>query len=197
MKKVISVLLSVIMIALCLTGCSGGTKMSEENVTKTVEKAFTALTEFDTKALNKYVDSSTLSTIIIYADKHDQFQKLGEAMFKNLEYKIKKIDLENQTVTVSVKNKDLYPAAYDFANFLKTNYSTFQLVTKLNNEVFLDTYLNKLSKDIDSSPDAKGYTDITLNIMQGKKNLVLSFNDESENAVSGGSLSAIKSIYSF
>ena len=40
-----------------------------------------------------------------------------------------------------------------------------------------------------------GEIEITLDIEQGNKNLVLVFGDESENAVSGGALSAIKSIY--
>ena len=37
--------------------------------------------------------------------------------------------------------------------------------------------------------------DITLNIEQGSKNLKLSFDENAENAVSGGALTAIKSIF--
>ena len=37
--------------------------------------------------------------------------------------------------------------------------------------------------------------DIVLNIQQDSKNLVLSFDENAEDTVSGGALSAIKSIY--
>jgi hypothetical protein len=42
-------------------------------------------------------------------------------------------------------------------------------------------------------PDA---VEVTLDIEQGKKNLVLSFDTDAEDAVSGGALTSIKSIYS-
>ena len=75
MKKTIAVILSAVLIALTLCSCSGsGVEMTEENITKSVNTAMTALTEFDTKALEKYVDSSTLNTIIGYANKHKQFK---------------------------------------------------------------------------------------------------------------------------
>lgn len=194
MKKTISIALSILMIMLCFSGCSG-TKMTEENVKKTVDKAFTALCEFDTKNLRKYVDSKTLSTIIGYAEKQEQFQSLGKAIFSGLEYEIKSVDLENQTVTVNVKNKSLYQTAYEFARELKSNYSTFQLLTKLSDETFLNTYLTELCNDIENAPSASESVDITLGITQGKKNLVLSFDSTSEDTVSGGALSAIKYIY--
>ena len=54
-------------------------------MTATVDQAFSALKDFNTKKLEKYVDSKTLSVIISYANKHDQFADLGKALFKNLE----------------------------------------------------------------------------------------------------------------
>ena len=38
-------------------------------------------------------------------------------------------------------------------------------------------------------------TTVTLNIEQGKKNLILSFDADAEDAVSGGALQAIKKIF--
>lgn len=197
MKKTISLLLCAVMLCLSLTACSGpNADMTEENITETVETVETALKEFDTDALNKYVDSTTLSIILGYADEHEQFAELGRAIFGNLKMEMTGIDIDNKTVTVSVSNKDLAQTASDFAQQLKSEYSTFQLLTKLSSDLFLDTKLTQLCQDIEEAEILPQAIEMTLNIEQGKKNLVLSFNDDAENAVSGGALSAIKAIYS-
>lgn len=195
MKKTISILLCAVMIVLCFTGCSDSTKMTEDNITKTVDKAFSALADFDTENLEKYVDSTTLTVIMKYAEKHHQFSDLGKAIFANLSYEITGIDTEAKTVTISVKNKDLFAVANAFAGDLKKNYSTFELLAKLNDSSFLDKNLASLCDDIANAPLSGETTEITLAVEQGKKNLVLVFDDEDENAVSGGALKAIKSVY--
>lgn len=196
MKKFLSVVLSVLILAVCLTGCGGpNADMTEENITETVNVAFTALKEFDTKALNKYVDSPTLSTIMSYAEKHQQFKDLGIAIFENLEYEIKEVNVEEQTVTISVKNKELYGVASAFAGELKRDYNTFQLLSKLSDDSFLDLKLSKLTSQIAEAKMIDTAVDVTLSVTAVKKNLVLSFDSYSEDAVSGDALSAIKSIY--
>ncbi len=195
MKKTFSLILCAVLIALTFCSCSSSTEMTEENVTKTVDKAFAALVEFDTDDLEKYVDSSTLSVILQYAENHDQFVELGKAIFENLTYEITSIDLESSEVTVSVSNKDLYQVASDFTTNLKNNYSTLQLLRKLDDDDFLDENLNILCEDIANAELTGEYTEITLSIEQGKKNLVLSFDTDAENAVSGSALEAISGIY--
>ena len=196
MKKSISILLCAILFILTFTGCSSSAELTEENVKKTVDKSFSALADFDTKKLDKYVDSSTLSVIIGYAEKHEQFSQLGRAIFANLSYEVTAVDLENKTVTVSVKNKDLYQVASDFASQLNNDYTAIQLLSKLNDEEFLDRKLNTLSTEIENAPMADSAVDITLKIEQGKSNLVLIFDEQAESSVSGSALDAIKSIYS-
>ena len=196
MKKIISIFLCIVAICMSLSACSTlNNEMTEENITKTVDRAFDALAKFDTDDLNKYVDSPTLTTIISYAEKHQQFADLGRAIFENLNYEIKSIDTENQTVTISVQNKDLYLVASDFARELKSDYTTFQLLAKLSDDSFLDRKLNELCDDIANAKLSGSTTDITLSVEKGKKNLVLVFDNEAENSVSGGALSAIKTIY--
>ncbi len=197
MKKALCLLLCVVTICLSFFGCSApNADMTEENITETVKAVETALKNFDTENLEKYVSSPTLSVIMTYAKKHQQFADLGKAIFSGLEMQAVNIDLENQSVTVAVKNKDLSQAANDFAQKLKSEYTTFQLLAKLNDDAFLNTNLKELCEKIDGSslfPDA---IEITLDIRQEKKNLVLSFNSDAENAVSGGALTSIKNIYS-
>ncbi|MGN0535093.1 MAG: hypothetical protein ACI4IR_03730 [Eubacterium sp.] len=196
MKKIISIFLCIVAICMSLSACSStNNEMTEENITKTVDRAFDALAKFDTDDLNKYVDSPTLTTIISYAEKHQQFADLGRAIFENLSYEIKSIDTENQTVTISVQNKDLYLVASDFARELKSDYTTFQLLAKLSDDSFLDRKLNELCDGIANAKLSGSTTDITLSVEKGKKNLVLVFDNEAENSVSGGALSAIKTIY--
>lgn len=196
MKKLLSFIMCAVIIAVSFCACSGpNADMTEENITETVTVVETALKEFNTEDLEKYVDSSTLSIIMGYAKEHQQFIDLGKAIFENLDIEIKSIDTENSTVTVSVTNKDLYQAAGDFASQLKADYSTLQLLNKLNDNDFLNRKLTSLCEDIDNCEMMPEPTEVTLSIEAGKKNLVLIFDDEAENAVSGGALTGIKSIY--
>ena len=176
------------------TACSSNA-MTVKNVTKTVDTAFAALKEFDTDKLQKYVDSTTLNTIVGYAEKHEQLKQLGQAIFENVDYEIKSIDLDKKTVTLTVKNKDLAQGASDFANELKKDYSAFQLLAKLSDDTFLDSRLAQLKEKLADAQMEENGVDITLNIEQGSKNLKLTFDDTAENAVSGGALSSIKAIF--
>ena len=153
-----------------------------------------ALKEFDTDKLQKYVDSSTLNTIANYAQKQEQFKTLGQAIFENLDYEIKDIDLDKKTVTITVKNKDLSDGAKKFAEEITSEYSGVQLLGKLNDVSFLNTKLAELKDLISNAKMEEDGIDITLNIEQGSKNLKLAFDDTAENAVSGGALNAIKSL---
>lgn len=196
MKRIIKGCICVILcltIGFTLTGCSSA-ELTEENVTKTVEKVETSLKEFDTKDLEKYVDSETLSYILKMAKGHDQFSDLGKAIFENLDIKIDSINLEEKTVTVSVRNKDLFYVASDFAQNLLSNYSSFQLLNKLNDDEFLDNGLTQLTQGITDAQMKDEAVQVTLTITQGKKNLVLGFDETAEDAVSGGALTAIKQL---
>lgn len=195
MKKTLSLVLALIL-CLSFTACSGpNAEMTEENITETVATVETALKEFDTEALDKYVNSATLSVIIKYAEEHEQFSQLGKAIFENLELEVKEIDIDNKTVTVTAKNKDLSEATSEFAEKLQSNYSNFALLKKLNDDAFLDEKLTELQDKINACQMMDSGVDIVLNIEQDSKNLVLSFDENAEDTVSGGALSAIKSIY--
>lgn len=193
MKKIISVFL-VLSILFLFSGCGPNADLTEENVKATVETATEALKTFDTDQLDKYVDSKTLSYIVRFAKDHEQFAKLGRAIFENLTVEVQAVDLDNKTVTVNVSNKDLYQVAADFAQDLLSKYSTFQLLGKLSNDGWLDTNLQKLTDGIGGASMQDGVLTATLSIRQEKKNLVLAFDEEAENAVSGGALGAVKSL---
>ncbi len=196
MKNIPKILISVILVvavALSFASCAK-TEMTEENITETVSTVETALKEFDTDKLEKYVSSSTLNYILKYAEKHQQFVELGKAMFGNLSISVESVDVENQTVTVTVKNKDLSSAAYDFASGLKSEYTPLQLLGKLDDENFLNISLNELVSSMNSATDESEAT-VILKVKKGDKNLVLSFDEDAENAVSGGALTSIKNLY--
>lgn len=196
MKKILSIVLCVAFMCLCFSGCGSSNEMTEENITATVNTVTEALKNFDTKKLKKYVKSSTLNTIMTYAEGHEQFSELGKAIFSNLQVEIEDIDMENNTVTLTVSNKDLYSVASDFTSNLKNNYSSIQLLTMLSDDDFLDSNLASLCESIDEAEMLPIDYQIQLTVEQGKKNLVLSFNEQAENIISGGALLAIKEIYS-
>lgn len=197
MKKFVKVaacvILSVIM-ALSFASCSS-TKMTEKNVIETVSAVETALKEFDTDALNRYVSSTTLDYIVKLSASHEQFAELGKAMFADLELEVKSVDTENQTVTIAVSNKKLNEIASIFTEGLKSNYSNTELLRKLNDDSFLNNSLNVLLEGIKNSKTPV-QAEITVKVEKGKKNLVLALDETAEDAVSGGALGAIKKIYS-
>lgn len=91
-EKTLSILLCLAFMLVSFTACSSNAMT--EKCHKTVDTAFAALKEFDTDTLQKYVDSSTLNTIVGYAEKHEQLKQLGQAIFENVDYEIKSIDLD-------------------------------------------------------------------------------------------------------
>lgn len=197
MKKALKVITSILLtlsMVFSLSACSSGAKLTQENVIKTVEIVETALKEFDTEKLQKYVSSTTLDYIIKFSNNHEQFAELGRAIFRDLEMEVESVDLENKTVTVTVRNKKLTNAASSFSKKLKERYSSFQLLKKLDDESFLDSSLGELVESISQAQLTTEVT-VTLNIEQGKKNLILSFDADAEDAVSGGALQAIKKIF--
>lgn len=199
MKRVLSIALVFILIATLLCGCSSAPNadMTEKNVRKTVDVAFEALKDFDIETLDTYVKSSTLTQIITFAEEHDQFKALGRAIFANLSYEIKEIDLDAALVTITVNNKDLEEAAKKFMDGLLGDFSLMELLSQLNDDSWLDSNLSILTSSIDKCEMNPEPTEITLKIREGAENLVLRFGTDAENAVSGGALGAIKSIIPF
>ena len=197
MKKIVSLFLCLVLISTFFAGCSKtSNELTEENITATVEETVNALKEFDTKALRKYVESPMLQIIVGYAEKKQQFADLGKAMFADLSLEVESIDIENKTVTVTAYNKDLSDIATIFAASLRSEYGTFQLLQKLSDDEFLDEKLAELTTNISAARMQEEKTTITLGIRQDNENLVVCFDEDDENTVSGGALNAIKSIYS-
>ena len=104
---------------------------------------------------------------------------------------IQNISLDASTVTLSVINKDLAPGATEFAKDLQATYTNFQLIGKLKDEGFLKSKVSYLKDEISKAEMSESSTTITLSVKQSKKNLVLVFDEDAENAVSGGALGAI------
>ncbi len=202
MKKIIAVLLTVTVFALSFCACSSkpNNKITEKNITKTINVVFDALKTFDTKTVKTYIDSETLDVILTYASRKDQFRKLGVAMFENLTYEIKEIDTDGQTVTLSVKNKDLTKVAADYTADLLKQYSgltgMLELAKNITNDSWLNSNLAILTNGIKDAALKDDATDVTLHFEQKKDRLLFTFTESAENAVSGGALTEIKKIIS-
>ncbi len=193
MKKGIALFLSIVLIICCFSACAKtSAEMTQENITATADTVFTALKEFNTEDLETYVSSSTLSVIMGYAEKHEQFAELGRSIFENLSYEITSIDTQNKTITLSVMNKNLASTAQNFTNDLLSKYSTISLLSNLSSDTWLDSNLAILQEDIAAAPMQSESVEITLTIEQGEDNLVFVFDENAENGVSGGALGAIK-----
>lgn len=201
MKKFTVVFLSILIVAFSFTACSSkpNNKLTEKNITNTIDTIFDALKEFDSSTVKRYVESSTLDTILTYASKKDQFRKLGVAMFENLQYEIKEIDTDNKTVMLAVKNKDLSEVASDYTKNLLKEYASIsgmlQLLKDIQNDSWLDTNLSVLTKGISNAAMKDEETDITLSFEQKNDRLVFTFTQTAEDAVSGGALTAINNIF--
>ena len=198
MKKILNNVLCAVLAAAMIfsfSSCSKANSMTEENIKNTVATVETALKEFDTDTLNKYVSSTTLDYIIKFSSSHEQFAQLGKAIFANLEMEVKSVDLQNQTVTITVSNSKLTEIATIYTEGLKAKYSNTELLRKLNDDSFLTQSLNVLLEGINNT-SISTEADITVKVQKGKKNLVLALDETAEDAVSGRALGAIKKIYS-
>lgn len=195
MKKLISAALAAILIAATFCACSSKptAELTEANITKTIDTAFTALREVDEEALGTYVNASSLKFLLGYTKKYTQFDDLGKAMFANLTYEIKSIDVQGQTAVISVNNKDLSEISSEFTQSLTAEYSTLELLKKLSDEQWLDDNLASLTSKIDAAQMKEQPAEITVKIEQAKDHLVLFFGVSEEDAISGGALGAIMS----
>lgn len=192
-KKIICIMLSICFL-FSLTGCTSNAEMTEENITKTVEKSVIALQKFDKKRLEKYIDSQTLNYIISLSKGHEQFDKLGEAIFRNLEVEIEEIDTQNSTVTLTIKNKDLHKIAKDFTTDLLEQHSRLALVGLLTNNNFLDKSLTRLTGEISAQSKVKVSKSIVVKVEENKNHLTLVLDEDAEKAFSGGALTAVKDV---
>ena len=67
-------------------------------------------------------------------------------------------------------------------------------MNKIDDENFLNSQLSELVELMGMTSGEYEKT-VTLKVEKGKRNLVLVFDEEAEDAVSGGALSAIKDVY--
>ena len=201
MKKFFAILLSVLIIACSFSACSAkpNNKLTEKNITVTINTIFDALKVFDSATVKRYVESSTLDKILTYASKKDQFRKLGVAIFENVEYEIKNIDIDSKTVTLSVKNKDLSEVASEYTENLLKEYASItgivQLLKDITDDEWLDNNLSILTKGISAAIMQNKEVDVDLSFEQKNDRLVFNFTLEAEDAVSGGALTAIKNLF--
>lgn len=202
MKKIIALVLTFTMVAFTFCACSPkpNNRITERNITNTVEVIFEALKTFDAPTIKTYVKSTTLEQILTYASAKEQFKKLGVAMFENLTYEIKEIDTDAQAVTISVINKDLTKVASDYTADLLSQYSgltgMLELAKSITDDAWLDSNLAILTDGIRKAELKDEAVEFTVSFEQKKDRLLFTFNEASEDAVSGGALTEIKEIIS-
>ncbi len=193
-----------IALALSFAGCSKyksetlkGLKndLTRENIIATVAAVEKGLKDFDTEVFDACVKSKTLETVVKFTENHEQLKQLGRDIFSNLSITVESVDLDKNTVTVSVTNKDLYYAASTFTDDLMAD-GILSLPSKLNNETFLDNSLNNLERQIDESQMFEEPKTVILSITQEDDFLRLDFDEDAESAVSGNALAAVMSIIS-
>ena len=195
LKRSICVLLCLVM-GLSMSSCSSGSKITEENVTKTVELVEKALREFDTESLKKYLDTPTLSYIINLANSHEQINEIGKLMFENVTLEIKSIDVENETVTLLVNNKDLSLVGERYAKRLNAQFKKLtDLLAGFSDETFLDSSYKQLSAQISRAIIPDNPTEVTVTVKSSGNHLELVFDQAAEDAVSGGAVTAITTTY--
>ena len=190
-KRGVSLLLCFAMV-FALSACAGRA-MTEDNITKTVELVEKALREFDRETLQKYVSSKTLNNIFNYANNHEQFDAIGKLLFEMLEINIKSIDVENKEITAEIKNRDMTLVGERYSQMLqyKSKGDLLAMLDLLNDEDFLNLSERVLTSLISRATVPDNPTEVTLGVKKGSKNLIITFGDEAENAVSGGLIAAI------
>ena len=120
-------------------------------------------------------------------------------MFENLDYEITAYDIDNRTITLAVKNKDLSEVASEYTKNLLNEYASItgmiQLLKDIKDDNWLNNNLSILTKGINAAAMKDEEVEIKLSFEQKKDRLVFTFTEEAEDAVSGGALTAIKNIF--
>jgi len=197
LKRGISLLLCFAMV-FALSACSAGRAMTEDNITKTVALVEKALREFDRDTLQKYVSSKTLDYIIKLAGNKEQFDTIGKLLFEKLEMTVKSVDLENEQVTVEIRNRDMALIGERYANMIRSRCKgdTMAMLNLLGDDDFLDISVRSLTIQISRATVPDNPVEVTLGVKKGAKNLVLSLGPDAEDAVSGGVVTAVSGIFS-
>ncbi len=193
MKRVFALLL-VSIIAFSFASCSGGGEDNKE-LRATVDSATESLINFDTKNVDKYIESETLLSIETLVNSKSQYQELAKAIFANLKIKVKKVSVDNAKgtgkITLKIRNKDLATVTDDYVSSKVTEYLAGKV--DFNNEEYLNTQLEYLTNAIDDAKNTK-WQKVTINVKKVDGKWVLVFNDSAENAVMGGAASKLKSM---
>lgn len=198
LKRGLSLFLCLAMV-FALSACTGRA-MTEDNITKTVELVEKALREFDRDTLKKYVNSKTLDYIIRFANNNEQFDTIGKLLFEKLELNIQSVDVENQTVTIAIVNRDMTEIAERYTKLIREHSNggnTLDMVKLLSDEEFLDLSVRSITSQISYATIPDNPTVLTVSVSKGAKNLVLNLDEEAENAVSGGVVDVITAAFSF
>ena len=196
-KKGVSLLLCLSLL-FAVTACSKAVALTEENITKTVALVEKALRDFDRDSLQKYVSSKTLNYIFQFANGKEEFNTLGKLLFEKLEISVASVDLENNKVTLQILNRDMAIVGERYSKLLQTRShgKTAEMLKLLSDDEFLDISLRSLTAQISRATVPDNPTEVTVGVKQEKKNLVLVFGEEADNAASGGIVKAITEAFS-
>ena len=194
-KKLLCLLLCTLMV-FSFSGCSSK-KLSEENVNKTIETVENAFIDASVVTLNKYTKFDTVLSNKIKVDPKNlggkkKLLELTKVLFENLEIEVNSVDLEEMTVTLNVTNKVTYLTTDNFLTNLKKSNSVTQIITNLSDDEFVTKNVDIYIKELEKAPIASSPRTITVKFEQGKHNLVLLFDDEAINAITGGASEALK-----
>jgi hypothetical protein len=191
LKRGLSLFLCLTLV-LAFSACSKAAKLTEDNIIKTAQLVEKAFREFDSKTLQKYINSKTLNYIIQYSENKDQIKQLGLAMFENVTFGVKSVDLKNSKVTLSVNNKDMKLIGERYVKMLNHLYkSPVEMIKALSDDVFLDRSLRSLKAQISRATVPDNPTEVTVSVTPQKDGVVFNLTTEAEDAVSGGALTAI------
>lgn len=196
-KKGVSLLLCLSLL-FAVSACSRAMALTEENITKTVALVEKALRDFDRDELQKYVSSKTLTYIFQFANGKEEFNTIGKLLFEKLEISVQAVDLENQTVTLSIRNRDMALVGERYAKFLKarSHGKTTEMLKLLSDDNFLNISVKSLTAQISRATVPDNPTEVTLKVKQDGENLVLVFDEEADDVVSGGVVKAITEAFS-
>lgn len=145
LKYVLSILLTVIL-SLTLIGCSEEKKAAKEIVNKFVEN-YRAL-DFDSMYAMTSDQMAYFKTLYI-PDQPDN-KKLFQALADNLEFKITKINVEPDTITVYAHTKNIDAAALlkkTVGSFINTLQNTENVTDDITNKAYSEALDNALSAE--------------------------------------------------
>lgn len=200
-KKLLAAALALIMV-FSLAACQGN---SEKSVQSTVKSALTAIKKYDTKKINKLIESNTFDALEENLSLLEDGEKLLKVLFTEFEFEIGETVVEKEkeedgvsataTCDVLIKNRDIQTVA---STYLLTTIGGLRNQTiDIADKEYQKSEVAKILEKLNAEDVKKKEYNVQINLEKRKGKWIVVLGGSAESAVFGGASAPIQTILSY